>query len=120
MGRSYATAAGQTLDAVEQIMYAQGLTGSNSLANGGFWELGREQGDGAITGTVWRSSGTVGYVRRAGSFRIEANGYIRRFPSLTPAQKTQAMVHMQLAAAQTAARLAKNRALFEADRVRRA
>lgn len=27
---------------------------SNAMPDGGFWEIGREQSDGSITGTVWR------------------------------------------------------------------
>ena len=44
-----------------------------------FYETGREQRDGAITGTVFRFVGE-GCVR-SGSFRIEADGTVTRYPS---------------------------------------
>lgn len=45
-----------------------------------FWEVGRENGDGAITGTVWRYV-TADSVRRAGGFRIEPDGSVSRWPT---------------------------------------
>lgn len=55
-----------------------------------FHEIGRENPDGAVTGTVWMAvdrfprataePGVCGRVRQAGSFRIEPDGTVTRFP----------------------------------------
>lgn len=75
---------------------------SNGLASGGFYERGREQADGAITGTVWRPlnaaekvkyahlSDVENRVAKAGSFKIGGDGKIVRFPGLSKEQKKQA------------------------------
>lgn len=62
---------------------------SNGLPGGGFWEIGRENADGAITGTLFRHrpSDPLGTVRRYGSFRISPEGNINRFPGLTSSEK---------------------------------
>lgn len=78
MGYSYAAKAGYTLDAIRDAI---GAKCSNGMPDGGFWETGREQADGAITGTVWRACGPE-QVTRGGSFRIEACGRVARFPGL--------------------------------------
>lgn len=84
MGRSYTAVAGFVLDAL-----AVRLRGTNPSSNtidriNGFWELGREQADGAITGTIWKGVGKnekgIEMIRRAGGFRIESDGTISRFP----------------------------------------
>lgn len=73
--------------------------GSNAVVNAkghvvGFFERGRENADGAITGTVMRyvsgleenSKGDlVRYGRRAGSFRISPDGEVERFPLMAKA-----------------------------------
>ena len=46
-------------------------------ANEYFFEQGRENQDGAITGQVWRKLNQSAY--RAGSVRIEPNGTVTRF-----------------------------------------
>lgn len=80
---------------------------------GGFWEIGRENSDGAITGTVWKETGKIytpaeraavaasqGHnhpewvgnpVRKAGGFRINADGTIARFPMIRDAWKVSAV-----------------------------
>jgi hypothetical protein len=116
MGYSCTAKAALVLDAVQAIMDAAlpNEKSSNKLPGGGFWERGREQPDGAVTGTTWKPSGPkmtdaqklayarskgwtddyAKYVgdpcRRAGSFKISADGKIVRFPGLTKAQKTAA------------------------------
>jgi hypothetical protein len=84
---------------------------SNKLPNG-FWERGREQPDGAITGTVFKTVRILSDAERAeaaakmgggaqpdwignpcvraGSFKISADGKIVRFPQLTKAQRKMA------------------------------
>jgi hypothetical protein len=45
-----------------------------------FYEVGRENADGSITGTVWKMVGENG-ARRSGSFRIDNAGTVVRGPS---------------------------------------
>jgi hypothetical protein len=56
-----------------------------------FYNVGREQRDGAVTGSVWRMEvalrdskgshvGSDGVCVRAGTFRIEPDGTVTRFP----------------------------------------
>ena len=47
-----------------------------------FYETGREQRDGAITGTVWRFLADDSHVRRAGSVRIDPDGRLVRWPCI--------------------------------------
>jgi hypothetical protein len=42
-----------------------------------FYEVGGENRDGAVTGSIYKMSGS-----KVGGFRIEPNGYITRFPSI--------------------------------------
>lgn len=85
MGWSCRKDAMDTLDAITTILdeLIPENNSSNKLPNGGFWEIGREQSDGAIVGTCWKSSGKPGFVVKNGSFRIEPNGKISRFPGLS-------------------------------------
>lgn len=82
MGYSCTAKAGKVFDAINNVSYAKtGL--NNGLPGGGLYEIGREQTDGAITGVVYKPyPGKPGYVIKAGSFRIEPNGHIARFPCL--------------------------------------
>lgn len=112
MGYSYAAKAGYVIQAIQEIMERDhGVNGSNCLPNG-FWEYGREQADGAIVGTVWKTvkkytdeerkdaavrMGMADHpewvgdpATKAGSFRIEPDGKIKRFPQLNKAQKEEA------------------------------
>ena len=70
---------------------------SNGIARtGGFWETGREQADGAITGTVWKPwAQDKTRVVKAGSFRIEPDGRVSRFPGTTPEERAQAYTQGQ-------------------------
>lgn len=54
-----------------------------------FWERGRENSDGAMTGVIQRMLPND-YCRRVASFRIEPNGRITRFYGLTKAVKERA------------------------------
>jgi hypothetical protein len=97
MGYSCTAAAGCVLDAVTAVAAPRDKEGkrpSNGLPGGGFWEIGRENADGAVTGTVWRNLNAQERARwshldnldervtRAGGFRIEPCGHISRFPGL--------------------------------------
>jgi hypothetical protein len=92
MGYSCTAAANYTLDAIGELI---GSPSSNGMPNGdGFFEIGRENADGAITGTVWRKLNAAerarfahldaldDRVQRRGSFRIDESGKVRRFPGL--------------------------------------
>jgi len=62
------------------IAYHNGRPIANTWRRGQdtlFYEIGRENLDGAITGSVWSMSG-----RRIGSFRIEPDGSVTRFPGM--------------------------------------
>jgi len=45
-----------------------------------FYEIGREQDDGSITGSIYEDFGDT--CRRAGAFKINPDGSINRFPFL--------------------------------------
>ena len=128
MGYSYTVKAGLVMDAVQAIMdrdNPQPNRCQNKLPNG-FWEYGREQPDGAITGTVWKTVRVLTDAERAeaaakmgggakpdwigdpvvkaGSFKVSKDGKIVRFPQLTKAQKAEAE---KMGAAQFAERYAR-------------
>lgn len=82
MGYSCTTAADNTLSG---IMALSGSTSSNAWEHDGFkwfYSIGRENADGAITGSVYKINTHNKYFK-AGSFRIEADGSVSRFPGLT-------------------------------------
>ena len=83
MGYSCTAAASYTLDAIDRALDATNPVRrcSNETPDGGFYERGREQPDGAITGTVWKPCGDGRVVKR-GSFKINADGTVTRFPGL--------------------------------------
>lgn len=87
MGYSCTAAANLTQEAMFKELEADGvMTSGNSWTHKGkeyFLEQGREQYDGAITGTIWvtiQSGIYKGRVKRSGSVRIESNGIITRWP----------------------------------------
>jgi hypothetical protein len=113
MGYSCTAKAGLVLDAIGEIMdrAMPNEKISNKLPNG-FYERGREQPDGAITGSTWKTVRIYTDAERlaaaiktgcpnnpewvgnpcknGGSFKISADGKIVRFPQLTKAQKAEA------------------------------
>lgn len=89
MGYSYTAAAGKTYDLWEDACRLNGgHNSSNTWSDLGrtyFYERGRENDDGAITGTVFKFTGSsnsivTGTARRIGSFRINADGTVERAP----------------------------------------
>lgn len=84
MGYSYAARAGFTLDAIQE-KFRQENSGNVFSTDGGkttyFHERGREQADGAATGTVQKNL-PDNFCRKAGSYRIEPEGNITRFPGV--------------------------------------
>jgi len=82
MGYSCSAAASMTQEAMFAELEADGLsTSGNGWKHNGqdyFLEQGREQADGAITGTVYKVKNELCY--RVGGVRIEPNGLITRWP----------------------------------------
>jgi hypothetical protein len=57
-----------------------------------FFEVSRrEHDDGAITGTSWKHVTQEGHVRRAGSWRINGDGTVARYPTSWPFPKDSAL-----------------------------
>lgn len=91
MGYAYAVLAGFASDyMLKALQERDGDCGgsSNSWGNkdGTFWfmEYGREQGDGAITGTVMQTPHPElggNYCKRIGGVRIEPDGTVTRWPT---------------------------------------
>lgn len=81
MGYSCATSADNALKfLMDMITDPNGS--SNTWEKDGesyFYEIGRENPDGAVTGTVYRNVG-ANRCRKAGTFRIDPDGRIVRFP----------------------------------------
>jgi hypothetical protein len=95
MGYSSSAKASMVLDALMAIVRD---TPSSNIDRDHFYEIGRENSSGAITGKVWKfTSGKYGDDKRmavsAGSFRIEATGKIVRFPATTKAERNAAYVN---------------------------
>ncbi len=83
MGWSCTAKAGLTLDGISKTF--QGSSNTWNTEKGTFFfETGRENADGAITGQVWKMVDVPkkGRCNRSGSFRIETDGTIARFPHL--------------------------------------
>jgi hypothetical protein len=79
MGYSCTTIASMTLDALVEIIRD---TDASNVYRGRFFERGRENSDGAITGTIWKYV-DADHVRREGGYKITAEGKILRFPGTT-------------------------------------
>ena len=87
MGYSCTVAAANVLDAIEDYLREKypdtpGKPSSNGwMINGRkfFFERGKENDDGAITGTVYSSDPASNRCHRAGSVRIEPEGTVTRF-----------------------------------------
>ncbi len=84
MSYSCTMVASYVLEAIQARFGKEGESSySNRLANGGFHERGKENKDGAITGTIYMpvkdaEKAALGFVYKAGSFRIEPTGKITR------------------------------------------
>lgn len=83
MGYSCSATAHETLEKISEMIGS--IPGpKNQWKNGDksyFYEIGKENYDGAITGSIWRIESLYG--KRVGSFRIENDGTVTRFPYLT-------------------------------------
>ena len=96
MGYSCSKNANDSLDKINNILQDEYTTKLPTTKDGevidftvpnGFFEIGKENYDGAITGTVWKFIGSYGSngnfnCNKVGSFRIEPSGFITRFPLL--------------------------------------
>jgi hypothetical protein len=98
MGYSCLAISGLVLDAMVQVMQDCGPHPDN-ISNGWtvdgnnyFYEVGREQQDGSITGSVWGPSKTEGCVHKVGSFKIDAEGKVVRFPTSSKVQRDKAQI----------------------------
>ena len=89
MGYSCTKKADDTLARIGKTFATDG--NPNILTIGGgqfFFEHGKEQNDGAITGTLVQCLDR-GFCRKVGSVRISPEGQIVRFPALKKNQKTR-------------------------------
>ena len=87
MGYSCTKDAGDMLGLIRHS-FSDGKT-SNGLRIGAatfFYEVGRENVDGSITGTLFENRGD-GTCRKYGSFKIHATGVIVRFPGIKQNQR---------------------------------
>lgn len=117
MGYSCTTDAGLAVDAMLEVLQLAGPD-HRQTSNGWqhrhscetyFFERGREQENGAVTGAVWKNCMLNGkeFARRAGSVRIEPNGRIKRWPTSTANQRRKAtgIAHTRFAETHGANRL---------------
>lgn len=94
MGYSCSSKSNYVLDALIvqlQVAYEGGST--NSWIHKGrayFHETGKENRDGAITGSVWKIN-IDNTCTNKGSYRIEPNGLISRFPTSNKTERNSAM-----------------------------
>jgi len=89
MGYSCTKAASDMLGLIRHS-FSDGKT-SNGLRIGAatfFYEVGRENADGSITGTLFENVDET-HARRYGSFKIHATGVISRFPGIKNNQRIQ-------------------------------
>ena len=86
MGYSCTAVASMTLDALVEIIVD---TDASNVYRGRFFERGRENSDGAITGTIWKFV-DVDHVKREGGYKITADGKILRFPGTTKDERKEA------------------------------
>ena len=100
MGYSCATLAGLAEKAMLEVLQQAGQD-HKGTSNGWqhrysyetyFFERGREQDDGAVTGSVWKNCMLNGkeFARRVGSVRIEPDGHIRWWRTSTAVQRRRA------------------------------
>ena len=96
MSYSCSKKAGDTLENINNVLQSEYSNQLPTTKTGdiidftvpnGFFEVGKENYDGAITGTVWKFQGTFDDTgkfncKKSGSFRIEPTGFITRFPLL--------------------------------------
>ncbi len=99
MGYSCSSLAMSTMEQLMIQLKAAGkpLESSNSWEKNGvvyFHEVGREQRDGAVTGTIQKTYqvGDNNYCKCVGTFRFEPDGTVKRFPTSTKSQREVAQI----------------------------
>ncbi|KKN50723.1 hypothetical protein LCGC14_0629840 [marine sediment metagenome] len=109
MGYSYTAISGFALDSIlEQLQHTKDAANtSNGWKHKGvdyFYEQGREQDDGSITGSVWKNLLVTqpcticikpecsGHCRKVGSVKIDSKGNVVRFATSSQAQRLAAKV----------------------------
>ena len=94
MGWSCTAKAGLTLDGISKAFQDSSNTW-NTEKGTFFFETGRENEDGAITGQVWKMIvwNDENRCKRVGSFKIEPDGKINRFPHLPSWLKVRAQAY---------------------------
>lgn len=101
MGYSCSAKASLTMDAMLAILTTAGpvFTPNSSLSMSNTWkvdeteyffERGRENEDGAITGSLYRNAPDGKTCRKMGSVRVSPDGTIARFPTATKEQRIKA------------------------------
>lgn len=96
MGRSYSTKSLLTYENMLACLtkeYPYSETNHNTWRKQGtiyFAEMGRENRDGSITGTVYKASANEKTCRPAGSFKVDREGLIVRWPTSDKAMREQA------------------------------
>src|SRR5271166_6968760 len=77
-------------------MFGKPNTGNTLILKGTeyFFERGRENQDGAITGSLMRML-PGGYCRKAGTYRIDPDGTVSRFPGMTAAERQEVVDTMR-------------------------
>ncbi len=97
MGYSCTAAAAYTEEAMIEVLHETSTSENQKSSNvwdyNGkrfFVERGREQRDGAVTGTVWRFLPGNTHCRKAGSVRIEPDGKITRWSGSNAQQRKRA------------------------------
>jgi len=74
---------------LSEAMKIVGDSDSSNVFRGYFYETGRENVDGAFTASVMKIV-VGGFCKRSGSIRIEMDGKITRFPTMTKKEKALA------------------------------
>jgi len=90
MGYSCTVKADLTLDGIRKLVCNEIQNEFEIDGEKYFSEIGRENDDGAITGTIWniiKEGAWKGRCKKAGSFRIEPDGKIKRFPFISKENK---------------------------------
>jgi len=108
MGYSCTVLASYASEKMVQLLQAQhGDCGGSSNTWGGknagdlYWfeERGREQDDGAVTGSIFKGittePGKPGSCRKCGTYRVNPNGTVARWPGSTKEQREYANLHAQ-------------------------
>jgi len=91
MGYSCRHEAGECLDFIMRTICINGSSNTWSFKKDTyFFERGRENEDGSITGSVWKIDPATNHCRRSGGVKIAPCGRLERFPHIPPTIRTEA------------------------------